>query len=362
MLAQLVHRSGGEARIGSMTPSCKSRCDLGEPIWLSFISCRVSAMRPAIWSSCRDPACSIAHHAQEIVGRRIAVQHRRLLFDRLEHRQELGPLGPLTDQDLVKELIGRDDLEREHARPAGLGAAGAAVVGLGHEPKHRADLGRIGLQEHVVPDLMIQNRARGLSGKRKRDRGPLGLRLDLVFLFDGQRAVDLQAEGRQPEIVGRADRERNRGDRRDAAADADGAQGDPRLAVAQEAERQERRAARTRPVSADVEQDLERRRLAERPLGRERPVVHALEPGGLPGWTFNWMSASFSLPTSVNSTSVSGRKSRCWSGVVDVRQPSPAVPGSLTRRRVSASEGRSTRSTVIGPSQSSPPVKLEGRR
>ena len=62
----------------------------------------------------------VAHHPQEIVGGRIAGQNRCLFVDLLEHRQELGPFGPLPDQYLIKELIGRDHLEREHARSAGL--------------------------------------------------------------------------------------------------------------------------------------------------------------------------------------------------------------------------------------------------
>ena len=46
------------ARIGSITPSCKSRCDLGDPTWLSFISASESPIRPAISSSCRVPVWS----------------------------------------------------------------------------------------------------------------------------------------------------------------------------------------------------------------------------------------------------------------------------------------------------------------
>ena len=75
----------------------------------------------------------------------------------------------------------------------------------------------------------------------------------LSFSSTVDRAVDLQAEGGQPEIIGRADGQRDRGDRRDPAADADGAQGEPRLAVAEQAEREERRPggqARVRRKSA----------------------------------------------------------------------------------------------------------------
>ncbi len=49
--------------------------------------------------------------------------------------------------------------------------------------------------------------------------------------------------------------------------------------------------------------------------------------GGLPDWIFSRMSASGSVPTSVNSTSVSGRKSRCWRASSTLRRPLVGGPG-----------------------------------
>ncbi len=172
-----------------------------------------------------------------------------------------------------------------------------------------------------MPDLMIENRARRVQRKRQRDRlVRCGLRLDLVLLFDGHRAVDLQAEGRQAEIIGRGDGERDRGDRRDVTADADGPQGDPRLAVAQASRAKGTRAGRSgpsRPKSSRISSVVASRsvQLASRTSGRPGASGRAACPDG----PSTGLSASFSLPTSVSSTSVSGRKSRCWQRVVDAR-------------------------------------------
>ena len=137
---------------------------------------------------------------------------------------------------------------------------------------------------------------------------------------------------------------------------------DARLAVLEQAEREERRAwSQAGPAGGEL--DLQRRRLAEGPAGGERPAGRRgpargphrdARPGG------------------------SGRSARCRRGSARPRcragrsgtgrcprprgtRPSPA-PGSRTRSLAACSVGRSTRSTRIGPSQSSPPDELERRR
>ena len=42
-----------------------------------------------------------------------------------------------------------------------------AIVGLGHEPDQRADLGRVGLQDDFVADLVVQERAILLQRQRQ---------------------------------------------------------------------------------------------------------------------------------------------------------------------------------------------------
>ena len=83
---------------------------------------------------------------------------------------------------------------------------------------------------------------------------------------------------------------------------------------------------------------------------------NATSAGVFPDWIFSRASARGSLPTRVSSTSVSGRKTRCWRGSSTLRNPESAAPGSRTRTLVSASDGRSTRSSTRGSIQSSPPV------
>ena len=75
------------------------------------------------------------------------------------------------------------------------------------------------------------------------------------------------------------------------------------------------------------QQDFQRRRLAEGPPDDERPVVDAHQASGaVPGWTVSRASAIASLPTSVSSTSVSGRKTRCCRGSSTVPEAGRRAP------------------------------------
>ena len=152
--------------------------------------------------------------------------------------------------------------------------------------------------------------------------------------------------------------ERDRGDRRDVAADARRAERHARLAVLEQADRQERRLG-VEPGPVRGEQDLQRRRLAERPAGGERPGVDAVQRRGPHrDGPSGGSRAIGSVPTRVSSTSVSGRKSRCWRGVLDGAELALSAASRARGRGASSPQatGRSTRSTGIGPSQSSPPV------
>ena len=179
--AQLVHRPGVERPDRVDDPCWSSRCDLGEPTWFSFISWSVSAIRPAIWSSCRAAGVMNPHHVQEVVRLRLARQDRGLLLDGFERRHELGPLGPLADQDLVEQLVGRDDLELQRRS---IGRSGRRWRS-GRRPRATnrrivPDRGRIGLQQHLVPRLVVQRRTAFSAGAA--DWTVVALRLDRARL------------------------------------------------------------------------------------------------------------------------------------------------------------------------------------
>ena len=128
------------------------------------------------------------------------------------------------------------------------------------------------------------------SREREGDGWPAScLGSDLVVLRR-RGPVELQPEGGQSEIVGRADGERDRGDGVTWPLTPTARKVDPRLPVLEQAERQER-GLRGQAGLGRGQQDLERGRLAERPAC----VVNVrsstrFKRQRLPGWTFNWLS------------------------------------------------------------------------
>ena len=179
---------------------------------------------------------------------------------------------------------------------------------------------------------MVQEHAAGLVGGQ-REPGPVSrfvCRLGLVLVAGDRGAIELEAERRQAEVVGRGDGERDRGDRRDVAADPDGPQRDPRLAVPQQADRQERGRE-----SSPVLRRASARSPASWPRGGSTGAANAAvvdsarAPACCRTGSSRCVSPVGSVPTRVSSTSVSGRKTQVLARVVDVAEPAVGGPGLL---------------------------------
>ena len=263
-----------------MTPSWSRRCDLGEPTWFSFISWSVSAIRRGDLVELPAAGVQGAKDVQVVLRRRGARQDRRLFLGGLEGREELGPLGPLADQDLVKELVDRDHLQVDDPRPADLRPSGAAILGLGLKPEDRADRRRGGLEVDVVPSLVIEDDRRA----------------------GGQAATARSAWSRWVRLFPSAWlvrsiwRRRAASPRSSVAAMVSGIVATgvtwPPTPWARSVTRGSRSFSRpsdrndgleSRPVPSRGELDLQGRRLAERPAGGERLGVEAVELGGRTG-------------------------------------------------------------------------------
>ena len=221
--------------------------------------------------------------------------------------------------------------------------------------------GRVGLQDNVVPGLMVEHRASRSEGSGRRTVvASLGLASRVSLSASSTvmvRSICKRSAARPKSSVAPTE----------SGTVATGVTWPP-TPTARKVTRGSRslsrpeREERGPGVEAGLagrQQDLERGRLAERPVGGEGPVIEPLRArAGSRDGPSTGCPRAVSLPASVSSTSVSGRNSRCWRGSATSRKPSSAAPGSLTRSLVSAraTGGRRVRS-VIGPSQSSPPVR-----
>ena len=171
-----------------------------------------------------------------------------------------------------------------------------------------------------MPRLVVQQGAAGVGRERDLHRLALRLRLGLVLVADDRAPVELEPERGQAEVVGRGDGERDRGHRRDVGP----------TPTARSVTRGSR--SRSRPTDRNAGREsspvcLETSEtssvVASRRVQLVAKVLSSMRFNGgvLPDWIFRRASDSGSVPTRVISTSVSGRKTRCWRGSSTLRNP-----------------------------------------
>ena len=292
-----------------MTPSWSSRCDLGEPTWFSFISWSVSAIRAAIWSSCRLPVCRPRRTLDVVLGRR-----RARPGPASASRRPRGPRGTWP------------------ARPAGGSgsrrrARRARPPGGGRRPTGRpAAPGRSGPRPR--PGTGGSCRSAGGSAWRSTScrawwsrtaRPPSAARgIGTVCLVDG-RARPSPRRG----VVRSTWRRSAASPRSSVAAMVSGIVATgvtwPPTPWARSVTRGSRSLSRPSERNVGLESGRSRsevswisRVVASRSVQRAANVFGSTRSsvGGAPGWTSTRVRAIGSVPTRVSSTSVSGRKIR----------------------------------------------------
>jgi len=161
---------------GPITPCWSRRCDFGEP---DLVQLHFLAALSAIPRGRSAPVAATPPRIQpRRQGGRVVVGRRRaasatwpvffffFFFRRLEECHELGPASArLADQDLVERVrrrgttciwiaADRPNLGTSGRRPSSASATNRRIV---------PERGRIGLELHVVPGLVVEPPARALS-------------------------------------------------------------------------------------------------------------------------------------------------------------------------------------------------------
>ena len=208
-------------------------------------------------------------------------------------------------------------------------------------------------------DLVVEDRAARFRGQGDRDRLADGRRLGLLLRV--RRPIGVQPEGRQPEVVGRGEGERDGRDRGDVAPDAHRPQGRARLAVLQQPEGEERGLGEEAGLPGR-QQDFQGRRLAEGPPDDERPAVDAHRPrrragmDGQPGVGDRLVADERQLDLGV------GQEDQVLSRVVDVPEAGGVGPDLLDPE---LDLGQGGPVDALDPQRPEPvvaPDQVEGRR